>query len=612
MSGTTTPWLHPGERQQWCDLVRPPTGYRLVAAVGTTYALDPVALTALLIAMVDGEPERTSDYAELLTAITRLANKVRVFVHRGGISTDEKPQGGSHRVLALLDRMVCEMRPAAGKFHPKVWVLHYTAAERPDRGDGADAQLPPDMVRLICGSHNITRTTNWELFAAIDGSVEALPSSRGQVEGLRLFVEALLREAKSMPNELHDLSTIISKTTFALGEHAPAVLRWQSATATRLQDHLGQGPAAFVISPFLTKDFLQQISRRFDKVDVLSRQEALDDTWQPALADKIAAWVFSEGGESPQMGLHAKLIACQRQTGRVDVFLGSANATSPGWGLWQAVNWEAMLQLPGGSSLQPMLAAMGCHDGDPSWVRPYVPTAPQEPDEDNKARKQLDAVTDQLSALTFTACYDESAMTLTVKADDAVQLLTTVAAIAQWSTVIIRPLASIDAAPAPLVEFASAVPFAGVGLDLVSEFIWVRVEHVAQRIKKTFAIKAKLTVASEFWDRRRRAALQAMLTRDQFLRVMEALLVGRFERDPKQTKRSAHRAGAVPNSRHPRVFDFVSAEHVMQACLDDPSRVQAVDELIKSVEGTKWVDKGFQQFWRAFVGARAKEARKRA
>ena len=39
------------QRQNLLDLLRPPAGYRLESAVGTTYSLDFVALTAALLAL---------------------------------------------------------------------------------------------------------------------------------------------------------------------------------------------------------------------------------------------------------------------------------------------------------------------------------------------------------------------------------------------------------------------------------------------------------------------------------------------------------------------------------------------------------------------------------
>ena len=100
-------------RQNLLDLLRPPAGYRLDAAVGTTYSLDFVALTAVLLALVDAEPdddEGTAKHVDSLHAITRLTDRIRVFVNRGQTSGPRLVS----RVTLLYDRIVqkCAFRKA--------------------------------------------------------------------------------------------------------------------------------------------------------------------------------------------------------------------------------------------------------------------------------------------------------------------------------------------------------------------------------------------------------------------------------------------------------------------------------------------------------------------
>jgi hypothetical protein len=120
------------QRQNFLDLLRPPAGYRLESAIGTTYSLDFVALTAALLALVDAETESdesSTKHIDSLHAITRLADRVRVFVNRGQISGPRQVS----RVTVLYDRIVQEVCLPEGCFHPKVWVTHY----RPRKSPGA-------------------------------------------------------------------------------------------------------------------------------------------------------------------------------------------------------------------------------------------------------------------------------------------------------------------------------------------------------------------------------------------------------------------------------------------------------------------------------------------
>src|SRR4029453_4381693 len=118
------------ERQNFLDLLRPPSGYRLEYAVGTTYSLDFIALTAVLLGLVDAEgelEESTIKSIDSLHAVTRLADRVSVFVNRGQISSPSKVS----RVTVLYDRIVREVCLPAGCFHPKVWVTHYRPRKTP-------------------------------------------------------------------------------------------------------------------------------------------------------------------------------------------------------------------------------------------------------------------------------------------------------------------------------------------------------------------------------------------------------------------------------------------------------------------------------------------------
>ncbi len=120
--------FEPAHRHNLLDLLRPPNGYRLDSAVGTTYSMDFVALTAVMLAFVDAEPEGEaggSNQAELLRAITRLSHRVRIFANRGHIGID-RSCGANKLFFCLFDRIVSEVRPETGCFHPKVWAARYT------------------------------------------------------------------------------------------------------------------------------------------------------------------------------------------------------------------------------------------------------------------------------------------------------------------------------------------------------------------------------------------------------------------------------------------------------------------------------------------------------
>ena len=91
--------LDPRKRESWqgfLDLLQPPAGYRLAAAIGTSFGLSVDVLTAALLSMseADGEALAREPVAGVM-AITRQRHKVRVLVHPGTISAS--PHAGSRR-----------------------------------------------------------------------------------------------------------------------------------------------------------------------------------------------------------------------------------------------------------------------------------------------------------------------------------------------------------------------------------------------------------------------------------------------------------------------------------------------------------------------------------
>ena len=85
------------QRQNFLDLLRPPAGYRLESAIGTTYSLDFVSIDcrSSCTRRRRGRSRTSSTkHIDSLHAITRLADRVRVFVNRGQISGPAPGQPG--------------------------------------------------------------------------------------------------------------------------------------------------------------------------------------------------------------------------------------------------------------------------------------------------------------------------------------------------------------------------------------------------------------------------------------------------------------------------------------------------------------------------------------
>jgi hypothetical protein len=160
--------LNPEDKKNWhgfLDLLQPPPGYRLGAAIGTTFGLSMDALIAALLSMCDADGEELAGNPVAATmAITRMSSKVRVLVHPATI-TGPSANGGSSRFIALLDRLLVEVQPASGLFHPKVWALRF------EHIGIAKDDIPKEIGRVLVGSRNLTRSTCFELGAVFEGRV---------------------------------------------------------------------------------------------------------------------------------------------------------------------------------------------------------------------------------------------------------------------------------------------------------------------------------------------------------------------------------------------------------------------------------------------------------
>ena len=96
----------PDERRRVLDLVRPPVGYDLEAAIWTTYSLDFVSLTTVLLALIDEELDEQDPLrskAEIFRAIARLVPRLRIYFNNGYIL----PQfNATNRVFSLYGQIL--------------------------------------------------------------------------------------------------------------------------------------------------------------------------------------------------------------------------------------------------------------------------------------------------------------------------------------------------------------------------------------------------------------------------------------------------------------------------------------------------------------------------
>lgn len=413
--------LEPTNRFMVVDALRPPDGYALDIAVGTTFALD---LDALLLATVsfavfdrldtdDGRP----DPIALLESVRRHADHITVFAQAGALSGPRNHPP----ILAYLEDSVIPVRPPwpGHLFHPKVWALRFV-----------DAGATP-RYRLVVMSRNLTFDSSWDTIVQLDGTPTDSPAKNiaivgkfiDQLPGLALHPLDSRRSA-----DISRLATELRSVSWEL----PAGVRW-------LRFHpLGPGfvtPAIrgrriIVMSPFLTEETVRDLAESPGPNVLVSRAAALDGVGADALAGYAETLVLDTGedalgglavaepletGEGPAgddladldieppragvelSGLHAKVYVTEGDD-YTRLWMGSANATSAAF----AGNAEFLIELgldPAQWSIDRFL-----DDGGKTSLRamlvPYRPASPEPaaPSAREEAARRLDAVLRELAA----------------------------------------------------------------------------------------------------------------------------------------------------------------------------------------------------------------------
>lgn len=146
--------LDPGAREALTEQLRPPAGYRLNHAVGTTFTLDMISALAVPLSFVRGAGEDPANAVAVLNAVRKVSDRIDVFCQAGLIRVPRQ----ANDLLAVLEPMVHQVRAprGGGLFHPKIWLLEYEA-------DG-------DLVyRFLCSSRNLTPDGTWDLLVRLDG-----------------------------------------------------------------------------------------------------------------------------------------------------------------------------------------------------------------------------------------------------------------------------------------------------------------------------------------------------------------------------------------------------------------------------------------------------------
>jgi hypothetical protein len=472
--------LEPDSRQLLVDGLRPPPGFRLEGAFGTTFSLDLTALMTapLAFALFDREAAdgtERQDPIALLQALRSQARRISIFCQAGQIAVPRDYRS----LFVYLEESVFPVVPpkAEAIFHPKVWYLKFT------QRDGLEVRY-----RLLCLSRNLTFDRSWDTVLHLDG----LPGTEVQHFELESFGDALVAMTdRTMPmpaaraNAVRGLAREFARANWDLPEGFESLRFWPLGhDGEERNPFQGRRDRMLVISPFVTQGMLASLTKpKWNKGSVLvSRAETLEQLGGQAtehLAERLVLGLgindpieteakpamheaVAESAATSLQGLHAKCyVADAGWKGRL--WTGSANCTDAAF----HGNVEFLVELTGKKphcGVQAVLAEEGNRLGLRKLLEPFMPAnpEPQLQTAEELAEMQLERLQRAIGSMPMTATCsqrDDGSWNLQLRAAISVTPLDT-----DFGKVAIavRPI-TLGASSAQRVELSNA----GFGLDFV-------------------------------------------------------------------------------------------------------------------------------------------------
>ncbi|WP_261133938.1 hypothetical protein [Bacillus sp. Marseille-Q3570] len=323
------------DRLNYSDLLKPPVGYEVAFAVGTTYSLDLEALVGVPLALsLSEEMDQTlkDDPIYMLEGIRRSTDNLAIFCEAGQIKV---PQNGNS-FFALMEDSVFEVALENERsFHPKTWLIKYEDSQ----GDV--------LFRLLVLTRNLTFDRSWDIALALEGRQKQEIAQKTQP--LIDFLQFLLPQTTSQQKQesIQEMMAELEYIHFESGDKhipefdfCPLGIEGYKANDIGLFESYHQ---LIIMAPFLSKSIIAKLNDYSltspTKILITRRtelhkltEEIINDIDVYVLKDIIVEGegAFSEEDEESELDqlqdIHAKLYARSKYNEH-HFFIGSANSS---------------------------------------------------------------------------------------------------------------------------------------------------------------------------------------------------------------------------------------------------------------------------------------------
>lgn len=594
--------LDPETRRYTLEILRPPAGYELDRAIGTTFSLDLLALLTAPLAFtffdwedIEGRP--THDPLAILESLRRYADRISIFCQSGRIAVPH-----THKLFTYLENSVFEVTAqlAGAVFHPKLWILRLVATDQ------------PVVYRVLLPTRNLTFERCWDTVLVLEGQLVERNKAFASNHPLADLVAALPRlTVKKVNNTINTsvdaMAEELRRVDFDIPEPFREMTFWtmglDGAKRWPFQSRNRSFDRVLVMSPFVKDNCLSRLKGRRGQDVLISRSDQLA-ALQPETLDAInEVLVLNPSAELHQgddldavaSGIHAKLYIAE-EGGRTRVWTGSANATNAAF----RGNIEFLVELLGdrnkcGINAFLTQTAEGASFRD--LLQPFNPETEKIDAEREHLESVLDDVRCELATRRLTAKITafDSLYTIDFEIDRKVEL-------ADGVHVTCRPITQPEASAVPVkLERGIIASFKAISFEGITSFYAFEISITENKKTAKIAFVMNATLAGAPPDRQERILRSLLSDKGKVIRFILLLLAeGGADRNSILFALQNSLSG-YGDDDHIAVMRFPLFEALVRTLDRNPRKLDQISRLVQDLKRTnidvEVLPEGFEEIW---------------